>query len=504
MTLKAGVRDENGLESIDGIFSSPEKSPAKPDGLDQFSTISEGETMDIGQSENFFQESSKPALLNELLISPFVTGTNLDPTEVIGRARNVKNLLPPRSRSPIKTNIGSSPRRSLGPVSSPSRVLNGATPTRPMSHPPESSNFDLSREELTLSINDSDKKGRKPGMKHLKKLQLNGKGKKRAFDLSLASESEDDERNSTIISVANETNGDRFNESALVDNEDGAPRMLPEDGSQIGEQDLPLGGSEGEITVVIPEPTATIKKGRGRPRKVVPTDPSASQNATSEQKQVQERTSKKAKRDVDVDSDVVQAGSTEAEAAADLGAKEVTSRKSKDPKIAVSERDSNVKMKPPRPTAKSSLTKRKGSRTEKVRPKLASLFVIRSETPADENALRMKSGRTSIKPVKFWQGERIIYGDGKKEGAVVTLPGIKEVIRTDEIPRPKRPTSRRRRPKRQVKDEPEEEEEEEEDEREPWETETGSVRAQVMQWDHVIGKYDEENTEETGEHFRCV
>ena len=107
--------------------------------------------------------------------------------------------------------------------------------------------------------------------------------------------------------------------------------------------------------------------------------------------------------------------------------------------------------------------------------------------------------------MKFWQGERIVYGDGKKEGAVVTLPGIKEIIRIDEIPRPKRPTSGRRRPKRQVKDEPEkEEEEEEEDEREPWETETGSVRAQVMQWDHVIGKYDEENTEETGKHSRCV
>lgn len=154
-------------------------------------------------------------LLNEWLISLFVTGTNLDPTEVIGRARNVKNLLPPRSRSPIKTNIGSSPRRSLGPVSSPSRVLNGATPTRTMSHPPESSNFDLSREELTLSINDSDMKGRKPDIKHMKKLQVNGKGKKRAFDLSMASESDEDERNSTIISVANETNGDGFDESEI-------------------------------------------------------------------------------------------------------------------------------------------------------------------------------------------------------------------------------------------------------------------------------------------------
>ena len=439
--------------------------------------------------------------------NPFMTGTNLDPTEVIGRARNVKNLLPPRSRSPIKTNIGSSPRRSLGPVSSPSRVLNGATPTRTMSHPPESSNFDLSMDEPALSINDPDNKARKPDMKHMKKLRLNGKGKKRAFDLSIASESDEDVRNSTIISVANETNGDGFNESALVDNEDEAQRMLPQDGSQIGEQDVPLGGSEGEITVVIPIPetTAPVKRGRGRPRKSLPTDPSASQNVASEQKQVPERPSKKAKRDVDVDLDVAPTGSTEAEATAELGAKEVASRKGKDPKTAVSERDPNVKMKPPRPTKKSSPMKRKGSRTEKGKPKLASRFVIRSETPADENALRMKSGRTSIKPVKFWQGERIVYGDGKKEGAVVTLPGIKEIIRIDEIPRPKRPTSGRRRPKRQVKDEPEkEEEEEEEDEREPWETETGSVRAQVMQWDHVIGKYDEENTEETGKHSRCV
>lgn len=50
VTLQPGVRDEHGLESIDGIFSSPEKSPAKPYGLNQISTISEGESMDIGQS----------------------------------------------------------------------------------------------------------------------------------------------------------------------------------------------------------------------------------------------------------------------------------------------------------------------------------------------------------------------------------------------------------------------------------------------------------------------
>lgn len=69
MTLKAGVRDENGLESIDGIFSSPEKSPAKSNGLNQISTISEGESMDIGQSEDFiyavFETSSTERMSNK-------------------------------------------------------------------------------------------------------------------------------------------------------------------------------------------------------------------------------------------------------------------------------------------------------------------------------------------------------------------------------------------------------------------------------------------------------
>ena len=49
--LKPGLRDEHGLENIEGIFSSPEKSPARQNRLSQISTISEGESMDIGQSK---------------------------------------------------------------------------------------------------------------------------------------------------------------------------------------------------------------------------------------------------------------------------------------------------------------------------------------------------------------------------------------------------------------------------------------------------------------------
>lgn len=361
----------------------------------------------------------------------------------------------------------------------------------------------MSRGELTPSIESSDKKVRMLDLKNMKTTQVNGKGKKRAFDLSMASESDEDERNLSDINGANETNGDGFNESALVQNEDDVSQMLPEDGNQSGEQDLPLGGSEGEITEVIPETTTTNKRRPGRPPKVASTDPVASQNALSEQKKGRGRPPKKAKKDVNGNGNVAQEESSEAAAAADQEAESAAPGKSRDPKTAVSERPSNTKMKPPpKPTAKSSLTKPKGSKTASDRPKRATLITVRGETPADDNgSLRMKSGRTSIKPLAYWRNERAVYeGDGNIVGDVITLRGLTEVIRIEEpeVPRPKR-YNRKTRPKRQVKSE-----EEDEDERAPWENETGIMRAQVMQWDHAIGKYDEENTEETGEHSRFV
>ena len=61
--LKASVRDEHGLESIEGIFSSPEKSPVKQNGLNQISNISEGESMDIGHSTGFYDITLEPTVL---------------------------------------------------------------------------------------------------------------------------------------------------------------------------------------------------------------------------------------------------------------------------------------------------------------------------------------------------------------------------------------------------------------------------------------------------------
>lgn len=52
LTLKEGRRDEHGMEEVDGIFSSPEKSPAKLNGFGNEGTDnsigSDGMSMDEG------------------------------------------------------------------------------------------------------------------------------------------------------------------------------------------------------------------------------------------------------------------------------------------------------------------------------------------------------------------------------------------------------------------------------------------------------------------------
>ncbi|KUJ08599.1 uncharacterized protein LY89DRAFT_659049 [Mollisia scopiformis] len=101
-----GIRDENGLEPMDHLFSSPEKPKAKSvqrmNGTNKNAnaTISSEEDMEV--DENTIPEPA--AVLNE-------------------RKQASMRLPPPRSKSPIKTFLQSPARRhpSLGPGSSPVR-----------------------------------------------------------------------------------------------------------------------------------------------------------------------------------------------------------------------------------------------------------------------------------------------------------------------------------------------------------------------------------------------
>ncbi|ORY10571.1 kinetochore CENP-C fungal-like protein [Clohesyomyces aquaticus] len=127
-----GVRDEHGMEPISGIFSSPAKSPPKRGTARRTGgTVTTSESMDI-------QESPIPDFTKTL-----PTGQHL-----LRSART--KLPPPKSRSPVKTALGSSPRRqsSMGPRSSLHQTV--ASPDRAASHPAVSRRLDFDQEDSSL------------------------------------------------------------------------------------------------------------------------------------------------------------------------------------------------------------------------------------------------------------------------------------------------------------------------------------------------------------------
>ena len=129
-----------------------------------------------------------------------------------------------------------------------------------------------------------------------------------------------------------------------------------------------------------------------------------------------------------------------------------------------------------------------------------SRFVPRSETPGNgENALVTRSGRHSIQPLAHWRGERAVLSPGQVENKVLTLGGIKEIIRIDELidERPKKKYFYRR-PRPGAKVSKLEDLEEDDEEQEPWEVETGVMHATVMNWDSNANHYIEEETEQKG------
>ncbi|OAG11083.1 uncharacterized protein CC84DRAFT_518792 [Paraphaeosphaeria sporulosa] len=121
-----GIRDEHGLEPISGIFSSPEKSPPKRASNQTRGTLTESESMD----------------LTSPIAQPAASAAKL-----LRSART--HLPPPKARSPMKTSLGSSPRRqsSMGPRAHPEPV---SSPSRSSSHPVISRRLDFEQEESSL------------------------------------------------------------------------------------------------------------------------------------------------------------------------------------------------------------------------------------------------------------------------------------------------------------------------------------------------------------------
>ncbi|KAL9626034.1 MAG: hypothetical protein Q9204_007636 [Flavoplaca sp. TL-2023a] len=484
ITLAPRPIREDGMEETAGLFSSPEKSPPKPNGVSHDSTVieqDEDETMNIGSS------------------------TIPEPTEVI-KARNGKPILPPpKSRSPIKTSLGSAARRSLGPHSSPSRGVEQDTPThRAMSNPPNRL-LDFSRisessvkgsvSKTKLSVTKGSKS--KPSL-------MAGKRKRDLFDLPPDQDEEPVGGKTNLMNGTSLEDTYDDNQNMLDDNFDDS-LQLPNGGDVSHTLDDQLPQDSNTISPSIEKDTTAPTKMKGKRGR--PAASALAQVETVKPKSPSRRGRPPKKPRLEVPE-------VDAEVDAVEGATEVPIEEAAEPSKNPSQAQAAA-MQPPKPKGgrgRQALAlgdpntklqpRRRASRSASKGPMSPSKtrFITRSETPGDELSFRTtRAGRNVVKPLAFWRGESAVFGGGRLEEGNLVLPSIKEVIRTEEVPEPRRKKTpgqprRRRKPARRPEDDelPVEEDEDEE----YWETEAGVMRASVMLWDPATGRGDEEHVEE--------
>ncbi|KAI9787413.1 MAG: hypothetical protein M1835_002768 [Candelina submexicana] len=511
ITLKdTGIRDEHGLEVIDGIFSSPEKPSPKKRGITNNVTITSEEDMDIGQS------------------------TIPEPTEVLTEqrlSRTSKTLLPPpRSRSPIKTSLNSPARRqtSMGPVSSPLKLPNG-TPNRASSHPAVNRRLDFSMSDVRPSVENTPStsikrsqqetrqhdiaspmrdygNGRKrlSGGSNVKFQPSPGKGKKRGLVQTMRlEESEDDDDEEDFNQVNEVTNGaHEYDEepTALQDGEDSTQIQQMDEEQSLLPSSIKKSQLEPSDEVAQPQP----RKGHGRPKKVINSEPTAPKAAAASApalkrgrgkvqpaKAVEARGSDE---DGDVEDDVTNRRPAK-RLRGILAEPPAQASKAKPPKPPPTQRDPKAKITStkdkPAETSKASKVSTESKEKPKEKPRKAPNVVRKSAkrkssvaesraTPLEGDGLKTtRSGRTLFKPLAFWRNEHVVYGRDDSE-----IPTIKEIVWKDPLDEPQQKPRHKKSKKPVRKPEPEGLDEEELEE---WEVEEGIVSGPVKQWDGTTG-----------------
>ncbi|OAX78764.1 hypothetical protein ACJ72_06927 [Emergomyces africanus] len=446
ITLKEGKLDEHGMEEIDGMFSSPEKSPVKINGHGYGNDTLNSEDMETG-------DSSIP-----------------EPADILSGRRGQRNhlLLPPRSRSPMKTFMSGSPRRTPGirsssvqhhdQSSSPTSARRPATKRAlDFSHAPQ-----LSRSALEVPLDVDEPADFSDDGNHLM----------------------DDEAEDTHFV---ESHGDYHESYDNADN--GSPdNQIPNDGGDDDENDAPGEDPEEEDPETEPSPSI-IAKTAGRKRKNTQGNPP---NA---------KRSRQTQRGHEVDSDMVP----------DAANNPAPKRRGRKPKAAATEVYHDVEETESSRVAKTSGSKGRSNLHMSVEQeqelnavvenitsrngplKNRSLYILKRETPSDPSAQHTRSGRVSVRPLAYWRNERCVYGDGSAEvGQRFPLSTIKEIIRTEEqdtlrdtkAKRSSKKKSKSKSRSKRSRDDPSDDEDDI-DNAEPWETEQGVFYGPVKKWDPV-------------------
>ncbi|KAL5332324.1 kinetochore CENP-C fungal-like protein [Aspergillus crustosus] len=416
ITLKEGKRDEYGMEEVDGIFSSPEKSPVKENGFDRSESI--GSDMSIDE------------------------GNGLGPADFLNGTRT-PHLPPPLARSPTKSGMTGSPRRTPGLRSShsPHRDLPSSSPSDG-----RSAKRDPRRDVSPLtdrSINATPSLDRSNSAR--------AKGKRVAPSALPDSEANEDE------------NGDAFDQMQT----EFADSYAAGDETQLGNSSEDF--DDHSIDETPPQIHAPEKhKGQTRGRK--PAGGVKGAKGTSLQdKQGEHGASQKRKRAGRPPKAQIQTQTTD-----EVEEQQpVKKAKTTQPKRRVTG-----------PSGDPDLDKMVESYVNRTGPlKGRSLYILKREAPTDPSATHTRSGRVSVRPLAYWKNERCVYGDEEAvEGQRFPLSKIKEIIRSEEL-EPEKKQKRRSKKSRSKKTRDDDSESEDEQYRDPYEETGGVLHGYIRKWD---------------------
>jgi centromere protein C len=451
------------------MFSSPEKSPVRENGAGDYGNesamSSDGMSMDEGTLI-----SSKHRLC--LTLKSQLAGNGPGPVDFLNGINGGRpSLFPPPapsvSRSPMKTGLTGSPRRTPGlrssspqhhpssATSSADRGMGGRRPgsgqdSSPLSrrsmNTPASSHAQRPRskvngQEAAAAVEFSDSDGNS---------QLNGDENADTFE-----QAQDDFVDGTGAGDDSVAGSDHASPDAEMNGQNGLDDDSPPADTRRTEQAKPaskkkgtaLDKGKGRDTSIRNETEQPTQKGKGRGR-----PPKAARTADAEGDQ---RPSKKAKT---------------------TDHRTQNEDEPLDPEV-------------------DKVVEDYANRTGPLKGR--SLHILKREAPN-----HTRSGRVSIRPLAYWRNERCVYGDsGADEGARYPTTTVKEVIRTEDIePEKKRAGKRSSKKSKSKKNADKESDDEGDDYIDPWEKEGGVLHGYIRKWDPETQTGTEED-EVLGESF---
>ncbi|ERF71442.1 hypothetical protein EPUS_06824 [Endocarpon pusillum Z07020] len=488
VTLPQGKLDENGLEEITGLFSSPVKpSPVKQHpGANNIDA--QNSTLEVSEEMSGMDSSG------------------LTPTQTLSARRSLgaPALPPPRSTSPRKSGISGSARRSNGiDILSPSKAVqvveaknheNSASPT-PIRVKPRRFVPSPEKQPLKEVMANGEAVSSAPALALMKAVENSkatsnegvGKGQGEKWT-NQAAERESQEHNLTANGEPNQpTRDDDSVHNPMGDDEmeeflssientiqdaspvqDIASRSVEEPKAKGAESVQPLHNQD-----LHQKPTAPQSKGRKRKSEDIeaePTSMSAKKPAKKPRTTKADTSRAKGKQKV--------GPSINLESSTNPAAVQASSQLIP-PRIPGLIKDANTHLSQRQQTELDQIIEK-----VKARPgKLKTLYVLKREKSRKGGADDVRSGRAVVKPIAYWNAEQCVHDEGGAAGlelgARIPLNSIKEI------------TSERKQTKKAADEDSSDEQDPNE---EDWEKEVGVYRGQVNAWVKP-GQTDVENSE---------